>query len=223
MKHLLRLIEDVLPPACAPVYLPATNRAIFVHAGEVSVEFATGAQHQPGNSAWLGSDEIALTTTEAGATLWRWELLGAAEHGGDGLIAAAPGASSTCKLAEPVELAGGFSWLMRLDRVAFPPGGIAYTHVHQGPGIRCCRRGEIRIEVHGRTSTYGPGEAWLERGFEPVLAPTTEREETEFIRCFVLPRSCRGRSSIRYVLAEDAAKPKRQSYHVFGERFIELG
>src|SRR5919202_2468220 len=111
---------------------------------------------------------------------------------------------------------------MRIDRVAFPPGGIAYTHVHQGPGIRCCRRGEIRIEVHGRASTYGPGEAWLERGFEPVLAPTTDHGETEFIRCFVLPRGCRGRSSIRYVLPEDAARPKRQSYHVFGERFIEV-
>ena len=46
--------------------------------------------------------------------------------------------------------------LMRGDSVAFPPGGCAYTHVHQGPGIRCMIEGGIRIDTHGRSTSYGP-------------------------------------------------------------------
>ena len=42
------------------------------------------------------------------------------------------------------------------------------------------------------------------------------------MRCFVLPRGCKGRSSIRYVRPDDAAKPKLQRYKVLGERYIEL-
>ncbi len=47
--------------------------------------------------------------------------------------------------------------LMRGDSVAFPPGGCAYTHVHQGPGIRCVIEGGLRIDTHGRSTSYGPG------------------------------------------------------------------
>ena len=68
----------------------------------------------------------------------------------------------------------------------------------------------------------GPGEAWFEAGLTPVVAPTAKEMETTFVRCFVLPRACKGRSSIRYVRAEDAAKPKLQRYKVLGERFIAL-
>ena len=112
--------------------------------------------------------------------------------------------------------------ILRCDRVSFPKGGIAYTHVHQGPGIRYCLEGRIRIETEGHSHSYGPGEAWFEIGHEPVLAPTSDEMETSFVRCFILPRSCKGRSSIRYVRPEDATKPKTQRYRVLGERFIEL-
>ena len=111
---------------------------------------------------------------------------------------------------------------MRCDTVGFPKGGIAYTHVHQGPGIRVCLDGEIRIETEGAPHRYGPGDAWFESGLMPVLAPTSEDAETSFVRCFVLPRGCKGRSSIRYVRPEDATKPKTQRYRILAERFIEL-
>jgi hypothetical protein len=74
----------------------------------------------------------------------------------------------------------------------------------------------------GHRHVHGPGEAWFELGHAPVLAPTTEATSTTFIRCFILPRACRGRSSIRIVRPEDAGKPNTQKYHVFGERFIDL-
>lgn len=217
----LRLFEDILSAAQAPVYLPAANRAIYVVDGDVKVEFNEGAQHHRPDSAWLGGDAISLLAGSAGATLWRWELL-SGEPGTSGLISAAPGAKSVCKLDRQIELDVRQDWLLRCDKVQFPPGGVAHTHVHQGPGIRCCLNGEITIETQGQTHVHGPGDAWLELGHEPVLAPTTEKRDTAFIRCFVLPQACRGRSSIRYVKPEDAAKPKPQQYHVFGERFVRI-
>lgn len=217
----LRLYEDVIAPNHAPVYLPAARRAIYVVRGDVSIEFEEGAQHQRHDGAWLGEDDIALLAGQEGVTLWRWELMpGDAPSSGE--ITAAPGAQSTLKIAAPIELEPRQRWLMRCDKVQFPPGGVAHTHVHQGPGVRCTLEGEITIETLGESHTHGPGDAWLELGHAPVLAPTTEARSTTFIRCFVLPRACRGRSSIRYVQPEDAGKNKPQRYHVFGERFISL-
>lgn len=219
-SFLLRLYQDTLPANSAQVYLSHAARAIYVVAGNVTVETSLGAQHHVHGTAWVSQESIALNAGQEGAQLWRWELM--PMNGTKGELRSAPGTESTCKLAAEIELDTAFEWLMRIDRVGFPKGGIAFTHVHQGPGIRCCLHGEITIETEGRSGVYRPGEAWLERGHFPVLAPTTEEEETEFIRCMILPRACKGRSSIRYVLPEDADKPKRQRYHVFGERFIDL-
>ncbi|SDV46137.1 hypothetical protein [Chitinasiproducens palmae] len=216
----LRLYEDTLAPNHAPIYLPAAARACYVVHGSATFEYDEGAQHQRAGGAWLGDAPLALLAGEEGATLWRWEL--DATDAPPGELRSAPGATSTCKLAETIDLDPRQQWLMRCDSVYFPPGGIAHTHVHQGPGIRCTLEGEIAIETLGQRHVHGPGDAWLELGHAPVLAPTTEARDTTFIRCFVLPRACRGRSSIRYVHAEDGGKQKPQRYHVFGERFISL-
>ncbi|MGH7032277.1 MAG: hypothetical protein ACREFL_00935, partial [Stellaceae bacterium] len=96
----------------------------------------------------------------------------------------------------------------------------AYTHLHQGPGIRYCLEGAIAIESEGALHSYREGEAWFESGAAPVLAPTSKDSETRFLRCFILPRQCKGRSSIRYVQPEDAKRPKPQRYKILGERFI---
>lgn len=220
-RRVLRLNEDRLPGAGDPVYLPALERAVYVIEGDVTVEFATGSTSQGAGTAWLGGGEIALLPGAAGARLLRWELA-AAETQENGVLRSAPSAASEMKLAVEIGLDDTFGWLMRCDRVSFPKGGVAYTHVHQGPGIRYCLEGRITIETEGRRHSYGPNEAWFEIGHAPVLAPTSEETETTFVRCFVLPRACKGRSSIRYVLREDAAKPKTQRYRVLGERFIDL-
>ena len=44
---------------------------------------------------------------------------------------------------------------------------------------------------------------------------------TSFARVMVLPAELRGRSSIRYVLPEDADKPKRQTYQLFVDDLID--
>jgi hypothetical protein len=217
----LRLCEDRLPNAGDPVYLPALNRALYVIDGDVTIETAVGCGHHLHGSAWLGEDEVTLLPGATGARLLRWELASIAASD-DGSLRSAPGCSSLAKLVTKIALDDRFGWLMRCDSVRFPKGGIAYTHVHQGPGIRYCLEGRIEIDSEGTTHQYGPGEAWFELGPAPVLAPTSNEAATSFVRCFVLPRGCKGRSSIRYVRPEDAARPKPQRYQVLGERFIEL-
>jgi quercetin dioxygenase-like cupin family protein len=220
-RRVLRLDEDRFPAAGDPAYLPALERALYVIEGEVTVEFATGCSNQGAGTAWLGDSPVALLPGPQGVRLLRWELA-AAEAQDDGTLRSAPAAASEMKLAVEIDLDDGFGWLMRCDRVGFPKGGIAYTHVHQGPGIRYCLEGEIEIASEDSSRRYRPGEAWFERGPTPVLAPTSHESETSFVRCFVLPRGCKSRSSIRYVNPEDAAKPKPQRYKMLGERFIAL-
>lgn len=220
MSMVLRLNEDRLPAGGAPVYLPASPRAIYVLEGDLTVEFASGCASQSTGSAWLGGEELALIPGSNGARVLRWELVMGA--GDRGMLLATPGANCEVKLSEEVGLDPRFGWLIRCDRVSFPKGGIAYNHVHQGPGIRYCLDGQIEIQTEGRTDYYGPGEAWFESGSAPVLATTSKEMETAFVRCFVLPRACKGRPSIRYVNADDATKPKTQRYKVLGERFIEI-
>ena len=217
----LRLLEDRVPANGDPVYLPAiAARTLYLVEGDATIETALGAAHHDHGSAWIGDTALAVLAGGQGARLLRWELVPPTEE--EGALRGAPRCESTVANSATLELEPGFGWLMRCDRVSFPKGGIAYTHIHQGPGIRYCLEGGIRIETEGHVDTYGPGEAWFESGSSPVLAPTSPDAETSFVRCFILPRSCKGRSSIRYVRAEDASKPKVQRYRVLGERFIEL-
>jgi hypothetical protein len=220
-RLVLRLLEDRMPANGDPVYLPAlAARTIYVVGGDATVETATGCVHHAQASAWIGDNAVAVLPGGQGAHLLRWELVAPSDD--DGVLRAAPQCDSVVANSATIELDPGFGWLMRCDRVSFPKGGIAYTHIHQGPGIRYCLEGGIRIETDGQVNVYGPGEAWFEAGSSPVLAPTSPDAETSFVRCFILPRSCKGRSSIRYVRPEDAGKPKMQRYRVLGERFIEL-
>lgn len=224
--HTLRLLEDRLPapppgtPAASvpSISVPAANRIVYVVEGGVTVAHPTGGRSIVTDDAWVGSAPITLKPGPQGARLWRWELV-ADPASDDGQL---PGGISRPLLASALELDPGEGWLMRCDRVDFPLGGIAYTHVHRGPGIRCCAKGEIRVESMGQSHTMRAGEPWFERGPDPVIAYTSEQEETAFVRGFVLPRELKGISSIRYVKPEDQDKPKPQRYRIYGEEFVEL-
>jgi quercetin dioxygenase-like cupin family protein len=130
--------------------------------------------------------------------------------------AASPDAGLTAELDLPV----GNSWLLRCDRVDFPPGGVAYEHTHPGPGIRCLLFGAIRIESGDETHVYAPFEPWYESGPEPVFAAADENEPSAFVRVLVLPRGWEGKRTIRYVDPADEDKPKLQQATVFFERPI---
>lgn len=206
------------------MFLPSANRVLLVRSGEVTVETAAGSLRLRDDCAWLGEESIAYLTGKDGAAVLRWELLSlssAAEH--DGRLRSAPKVQSQAKLSCEIELDTAFEWLMRCDRVTFGRGGEALLHVHQGPGIRCTVLGEMRVESEGHQHTYPVGSAWFEAGIDvPVYARASVTDETAFVRCMLLPRGLKGRSSVRYVRREDDERPKLQSYRIYGERFVEL-
>ena len=111
------------------------------------------------------------------------------------------------KLSVEVALDPATEWLMRCDRVDFPPGGIAYLHTHPGPGIRCLLHGSLRLDVRSELHSYGPLGAWFEAADEPVLATASATEDTSFVRVLLLPREWQNRRTIRYVNPEDEEKP----------------
>ena len=121
------------------------------------------------------------------------------------------------KLSIDVDLDPSVEWLIRCDRVDFPPGGVAYLHTHPGPGIRCLLHGTLRIDAEGESRTYGPFGAWFEEADHPVLATASETEETSFVRALLLPREWQDKRTIRYVNPEDEEKPKTQRATVFVE------
>ncbi len=212
----LRLYVDRLAAKAAPAApLPAARRAIYVREGDATIRAGGQTATLAPNSAWHGAVACEVTAGNPGAVLLRWELVPADASAGE-----ASGADSRCLLARGLELADPGGYLMRLDRVDFPPRGVAYLHTHRGPGIRCLLAGEIRVEVNGAAHTLKPGEAWFEAGPDPVLAHASEREPTSFARVMILPRELKGKSSIRYVRPEDEAQPKTQRYQVFCDEFI---
>ena len=122
-------------------------------------------------------------------------------------------------LWELVERPAG-DWLVRCDRVDFPPGGVAYLHTHPGPGLRVLLKGRITIETQGSSHEYGPFEWWYESGPDPVYAAASETEETAFVRVLVLPREWAGKRTIRYVDPADEERPKLQRATVYFEHSL---
>ena len=108
-------------------------------------------------------------------------------------------------------------WLLRCDRVDFPPGGVAYRHTHPGPGLRVLLEGRIRIETQGTSHEYGPFEWWYETGPDAVYAAASASEPTAFVRVLVLPVEWEGKRTISYVDPADADKPKTQSARIYLE------
>jgi hypothetical protein len=216
--YTFRLFSDRFAPK-AEARLPSCNRVIYVRDGDGLVRAQGQAAGLAPNSAWCGRDAMTVIAGAAGTTLLRWEL--AAESAAPGEMTG-PGVISSRTLAHAVELGDPAGYLMRCDRVDFPLGGIAYTHVHRGPGIRCLLAGGIRVEVNGKGQDIAPGGAWFEAGPEPVLALASNAELTAFARVMILPREVKGKSSIRYVKPEDADKPKLQTYRLFADEPIEI-
>ena len=212
MPTFLRLYEDILSGGADDMRLPAVPRMIFIVHGAATIDgqpFADG-------EAWSGEGAVTLTPGEQGVTAWRFDVAQ------DGAAAGAQPGISRLKLSATLETLPQGELLLRGDSVAFPPGGCAYLHRHQGPGIRCLVEGGIRIDTHGRSTSYGPGGAWFESGPDSVFAQGAADRATRFVRVMVLPRALIGKSSIQYVNEEDKAKPKSQSYKIFADIPIAL-
>ena len=205
---MLRLYEDTFNNAAGVMHLPARARMIFIVHGSLSI-----ADRAYGDGeVWHGEEAMTLTPAKTGATCWRWEL---SSEGAPGCILVGPGVASREKIAAALETIPKGELLMRGDSVAFPPGGCAYLHTHQGPGIRCLIEGGIRIDTHGRSTSIGPGGAWFESGPQPVFAQAAADRPSRFIRVMILPRVLTGKSSLSLVNEEDKSKPRAQQYKIF--------
>lgn len=213
MEFELRLYEDTPFAGAETMLSPGRPRAIYVASGEATIN----GRPLPSDEGMVSGDGLTIAVGAEGATLWRFELVPA------GVAGAALDGRGHLKLAyaiRPERIADEL--LLRLDSVAFPAGGCALLHTHQGPGIRCLKEGAVRIDTEGRSSAYAPGGAWFEAGPEPVFAQADSTLDSRFIRAMVLPRSLMGASSIRYVNDADRDKPKSQRYRVFAEAAITL-
>jgi hypothetical protein len=210
---ILRLYEDELAIGAPAIELPPRPRMIFLARGSIN----GGGRTVPAEDVWCGEGAIRIEPGADGASCWRFELAAAAS--GEGALRGAS-ARSTCKIAASVATLPKGELIMRGDSVAFPPGGCAYLHRHQGPGIRCLFEGAIRIDTEGRSTQYGPGEAWYEAGPDPVFAQAAMDRRTRFIRFMILPRELIGKSSIQYLDERDKSKPRLQEYRIFTDQPI---
>jgi hypothetical protein len=216
MAPILRLYEDVMSNAAAGVALPALARMIFVVHGAVVI----GGTRLADGEAWQGEGAVTLAAGAAGATCWRFELAPAGAAGGGGAhdgAASGRGVSSRAKLTAALETLPAGDLILRGDSVAFPPGGCAYLHRHQGPGIRCLIEGGIRIDTLGHSTSYGPGCAWYEAGPDPVFAQAAVDRPSRFVRVMLLPRAWLGKSSVEYLNPDDRNKPRLQEYKIFAD------
>ena len=207
MPPVLALYEDVLSNG-AELALPAAARMIFLVHGGARI----GEQTLRDGETWHGEAAATIVGGDSGATVWRYELAAPTAPAAGG----AAGIRSREKLTASLATLPAGELLLRGDSVAFPPGGCAYPHRHQGPGIRCLIEGGIRIDTAGRSTSYGPGGAWFESGPEPVFAQAADRP-SRFIRVMILPRALLGKSSLQLVDPADAGKPRAQQYQIFAD------
>jgi hypothetical protein len=210
MHPVLRHYEDILSSARNVVFrLAPLPRFIFVVHGTATID------GKP-----LSEGGTTVKPGAGGVTCWRFEL----SRGDAGsTVAAAPGMITHEKLTAFLETMPKGELLMRGDSVAFPPGGCAYLHRHQGPGIRCLIEGGIRVDTHNRSTSYGPGNAWYESGSDPEYTQVANGKASRFIRVMILPRALIGKSSIQYVNDNDKTKPKSQSHKIYADAPISFG
>jgi hypothetical protein len=221
MDYELKLYRDELAPQ-AVVQMPldsAPVRAIYAVSGGLRLSSGGATATLGASSGWHNRGAVRVGSGNLGAVALRWEL---APAGTAAALLACDRATSVLLLSAPMVLDAEERWLLRCDRVDFPPGGEALLHTHRGGGIRCLVTGSIEIDTRGARHGYRPLDAWFEAGPDPVYAGASRTEPTAFARVMILPRELLGKSSISYVRPEDLAKPKSQSYQVFIDAPVEL-
>lgn len=216
----LRLYDDRLgAKASTGDAFKAMNRVIYTREGMTSVSDSRDAATLSANSAWFSDQDVSVSAGPDGARFLRYELVQPTDPV---VLLDSEDCSSGLLLDAKLDLEPGDSYLMRCDRVDIPPRGIAYTHTHQGPGIRCLLQGGFSVETEGQKKRIAPGGAWFESGPDPVLAMAPDDRPGNFSRVMILPRALKGKSSINYVNPEDAEKPKLQRYTIFIDEFVSI-
>ena len=158
-KRTLRLYTDRLGPGACSDALAPTNRTVYVAEGTAVIRDGGSTAALGANSAWQGNAAITISAGPAGARLLRWDL----SAGGPALLAGA-NLKTELTLEGMPRIDQGVDYLMRCDRVDFPPGGVAFTHTHQGPESAACRAAAFASRP--RATTFGS--SLMARGSRPV-------------------------------------------------------
>lgn len=125
-------------------------------------------------------------------------------------------------LSEDTIEVGDDQMIFRLDQVSFPIGSCAYRHVHHGAGIRYLKEGELEITSDHSTDLIKTGMAWFEPSHSPVRATPQNEEPACFIRAMLIPKSFEGKPTIKYLNAEDEARPKFQKTQRFFDQVVSF-
>jgi len=134
----------------------------------------------------------------------------------------APAAPKDALCAHPVTPPGD-EFLLRIDTVTFPPGAVAWRHVHAGAGIRMLVAGRLRVAGDDHAQVMTPRDHWFEPADTPVKAtPEAGDETTIFVRGMVVPMAYAGKPTIRILDAQDAAKPRLQVTERHADRAVTL-
>jgi len=193
----LRLYHDRLAPGTRlTTALPAAARIVYAAEGKAMV----GDRILAADAAMHATGAVAAATGESGALLFRWEV---APAGAPPWLAASTQSRLVLDAAVALDPAG--AWLMRCERVDFPPGGTAAAHSHPGPGIGCLLSGRLSLEIAGAARAVAPQEAWAAAAEAVVAAAAGPEGPAAFIRVLLLPAALQGQRSIRYVKPEGAA------------------
>ncbi len=225
MDYELCLYQDELAPQAAlPLPLPAADaspaiRVLYVIHGGLRVRAGKFSGALGANSAFHTADAAQISAGHLTTWVLRWQLTPA---GTPDALATGAGVVSKKLLTAALQLDPAAEYLLRCDRVDFPPGGEALTHIHRGGGIRCLLAGAIDIHTNHTVHRYLPLEPWFEAGPDPVYAKTAPAVDSAFARVMILPRDCLGKSSITYVKPDDINKPKNQKYQIFVDTPIAL-
>jgi hypothetical protein len=193
----LALFEDVL---AGPQRLPRGVRGLYVRRGGVTLDGAPLAE----DSAVLTSGAITL---DGAGELWRFEV---------SVVPALTRAEErpALILAHPLPRDPALPFVLRLDRVDFPPAAETPKHGHAGPGIRRLLSGRLLAEVGEEARRIEAGGAWYETGTDPVIGRVLA-PGSAFIRCMVLDAALLGQPSFRAWDAAEAAKPRGAQYRLF--------
>ena len=219
MNYELRLYLDRLTAKSAPLELKKTHaRALYIVEGSLAIKNGVSTSLTLSqNSAIFIPELFTLSGGNVEATVLRWELVDEADSPNE-----IQSTQSTLLLAAKIALGDLSQYILRCDRVDFPPQGEALTHKHQGGGIRCLLFGSIQIHTMGNIHAYQPQGAWFEAGPDPVYAETDKVLASAFARVMILPKALiGGKTSIEYVNAEDINKPKTQRYQIFIDELLQ--
>ena len=214
----LRIYHDHLTEG-ANATLPKARRVIYCVSGQPTLAAPGKTQTITGDQAFFSEGECTVRGDGEGARLWRWELVAMNEPRGE---IRAGGIKSVDAGNYEIELDTSIKRLMRLDRVSFPLGGEALTHIHAAPGVRCQLMGSLLVESLGARNRLWPGDSWVEHGPDHVYAKASEKELSAFVRVMIVPEEYKGRSTVAYVRPEDKDKLKSQSYTRYLEEPITL-